>query len=84
MGLGGLYQTTDGGTTWQNRELPIPEAYKSHALNIYPPKFFAASRAILPVTFVPTGRRSTPKMVGVTGRLIPHRVHLRMRNSSSS
>lgn len=52
-GGGRLYKTTDRGTTWVKHELQIPEAYKSHSLNIYPPKFFSATEAILPVTFVP-------------------------------
>lgn len=52
-GGGRLYKTTDGGATWHKHEVLIPEAYKSHSLNIYPPKFFSATDAILPVTFVP-------------------------------
>ncbi len=43
----GLFRTTDGGVTWQQQELTIPEEYSTSQFTTYPPVFFTAHDGLL-------------------------------------
>ncbi len=45
-----LYVTRDGGRTWQEQSLPLPEELQSAQLTTFPPRFFTAQDGILLVT----------------------------------
>lgn len=43
----GLFRTTDGGVTWMQQELTIPEKYSTSEFTTYPPVFFTARDGLL-------------------------------------
>ncbi|WP_127533362.1 WD40/YVTN/BNR-like repeat-containing protein [Paenibacillus kobensis] len=43
----GLYTTHDGGSTWQEEAVTVPETLQSTQLYVYPPKFASADEGIL-------------------------------------
>ncbi len=43
----GLFRTTDGGVTWTQQELTIPEKYSTSQFTTYPPVFFTARDGLL-------------------------------------
>lgn len=43
----GLFRTKDGGTTWKQQELTIPEKYSASQFTTYPPVFFTAKDGLL-------------------------------------
>ncbi len=56
--LAWLYVTHDGGLTWYQQPLPMPQGGPSAQLSILAPTFFSATDGILPVSFadLTTGR----------------------------
>jgi photosystem II stability/assembly factor-like uncharacterized protein len=49
--LAWLYVTHDGGSTWHQQTLPMPQGVSSAQLSILAPTFFSATDGILPVSF---------------------------------
>jgi photosystem II stability/assembly factor-like uncharacterized protein len=49
--LAWLYVTHDGGSTWQQQSLLMPQGVPSARLSILSPTFFSAADGILPITF---------------------------------
>ena len=47
-----LYETRNGGGTWQPQELSIPHALKDAQISTYPPTFFTTKDGVLPVQAV--------------------------------
>ncbi len=45
-----LFMTADGGKTWTQQKLTLPQGYTSVMLNIDPPRFFSVTDGILPVS----------------------------------
>jgi photosystem II stability/assembly factor-like uncharacterized protein len=45
-----LFATQDGGQTWKQVNLPLPNGYISSTISVDPPKFFSAQNGVLPVT----------------------------------
>jgi photosystem II stability/assembly factor-like uncharacterized protein len=45
-----LFATQDGGQTWKQVNLPLPNGYTTSTISVDPPKFFSAQDGILPVT----------------------------------
>ena len=43
----GLFRTADGGVTWEQQELAIPEEYSASMFTTYPPVFFTAQDGLL-------------------------------------
>ena len=43
----GLFRTKDGGVTWEQQELKIPEEYSTSQFTTYPPAFFTAHDGLL-------------------------------------
>ncbi|HEX3076768.1 MAG TPA: hypothetical protein VHQ24_07900 [Lachnospiraceae bacterium] len=43
----GLYKTADGGATWEERTIVIPDVYSDIEFKTYPPVFFTLNDAIL-------------------------------------
>ncbi len=48
-GYAWLYQTQDGGRTWQHQALALPDGYANAMLSIDPPRFFDPQHGLLPV-----------------------------------
>jgi photosystem II stability/assembly factor-like uncharacterized protein len=48
-GYAWLFRTEDGGQTWQQQPLALPDAYANAMLSIDPPRFFSPQAGILPV-----------------------------------
>ena len=46
-----LYVTHDGGSTWHQQTLPLPQGIPAAQLLIQPPTFFSATDGLLPVRF---------------------------------
>lgn len=46
-----IYKTTDGGRTWKQVNISIPEKYKGSELQTNPPIFFTDKDGLLPVTY---------------------------------
>ena len=46
-GFLGLYQTTDGGASWKQKQLVIPKIYSKVQFETYPPVFFTTQDALL-------------------------------------
>ena len=46
-----LFVTHDGGSTWNQQKLPLPQGVPSGQLWLRPPLFFSATEGILPVGF---------------------------------
>ena len=49
--LAWLYVTHDGGSTWRQQTLPLPQGIPPAQLLIQPPTFFSATDGLLPVRF---------------------------------
>jgi photosystem II stability/assembly factor-like uncharacterized protein len=45
-----LFATQDGGQTWKQVNLPLPDGYLTSTISVDPPEFFSAKNGILPVT----------------------------------
>lgn len=62
-GIAWLFVTHDGGSTWHQQKLPLPQGVPSGQLSLRPPTFFSATEGILPVSFSNTVSGATVSAV---------------------
>jgi photosystem II stability/assembly factor-like uncharacterized protein len=62
-GFLGLFQTTDGGATWSQKQIDVPKEYADIEFLTYPPVFFSSKDALL---LTNTTEESLDQLVYVT------------------